>query len=88
MTCPACGVELSSALLGGDAVTVQMHRCPECGGLWLAGGEMRRILERKRAGRASNARGSHGSDTVRDCRHCRVRDCRHCAYRRRPAARG
>jgi Zn-finger nucleic acid-binding protein len=42
MKCPVCNVDLKSA----RRQSIEIHYCPHCQGLWLARGDLDKVLER------------------------------------------
>ncbi|ACB39465.1 zf-TFIIB domain-containing protein [Pyrobaculum neutrophilum] len=38
--CPVCGVELKPRVVYG----IEIDQCPKCGGVWLDGGELNKLI--------------------------------------------
>ncbi len=46
MKCPICNVELRTS----DREGIEIDYCPQCGGIWLDGGELDKVIERSTLG--------------------------------------
>lgn len=48
--CPVCGIELKTRIV----YEIEADYCPRCGGIWLDGGELNKLLEKVRSYRGDD----------------------------------